>query len=329
MQCFVVFSFIESEWTDSLSYMCNATLYCLARDGSVFAVKEASLIGPESYAKQSAGQLEQEILLLSQLEHKNILQYFGAKKEETVLCIFLEYVSEGSLVSVYEKQKLEESTISSYTRQILHGLTYLHHHNVMHRDIKCANILVDQNGIVKVGDFGLAKEIKVWKQKRSCTGSVYWMAPEVVCGNPYGYSADIWSLGCTVLEMLTRRIPYPDDNWVSVFYQIGRGQLPPVPASISPVARDFIDNCLVVNPDDRPSADELLNHPFVALPEPNWCAECWPGLTLYSSRLALTLVGKNTFGKSGHPVAHCFLPGSSGPECLSISSGFCPVNTSI
>ncbi|KAF0931278.1 hypothetical protein E2562_002625 [Oryza meyeriana var. granulata] len=241
----------------------------VAEDGFVFAVKEASLIGPDSYAKQSAGQLEQEIVLLSQLEHKNIVQYFGATKEETVLCIFLEFVSEGSLVSVYEKQQLDESTISSYTRQIINGLTYLHHHNVMHRDIKCANILVNQNGTVKVGDFGLAKEIKVWKQKRSCTGSVYWMAPEVVRGNPYGYSADIWSLGCTVLEMLTQRIPYPDDNWVSVFYQIGRGQLPPVPASLSPVARDFIHNCLQVNPDDRPSADELLNHPFVALPEPD------------------------------------------------------------
>uniref|UniRef100_A0A0D9YYQ7 mitogen-activated protein kinase kinase kinase n=1 Tax=Oryza glumipatula TaxID=40148 RepID=A0A0D9YYQ7_9ORYZ len=105
----------------------------VAEDGFVFAVKEASLIGPESYTKQTACQLKQEILLLSRLEHKNIVQYFGAKKGETVLCIFLEFVSEGSLVSVYEKQQLEESTISSYTRQILNGLAYLHHHNVMHR----------------------------------------------------------------------------------------------------------------------------------------------------------------------------------------------------
>ncbi|WVZ73474.1 hypothetical protein U9M48_021775 [Paspalum notatum var. saurae] len=154
-----------------------------------------------------------EILLLSQLEHKNIVQYFGAKKEETVLSIFLEFVSEGSLVSVYEKYQLEESTISAYTRQILVGLAYLHHHN----DIKCANILLDLNGTVKVGDFGLAKQIKVWKQKRSCAGSVYWMAPEVIRGAPYGRSADIWSLGCTVLEMLIQRPPYPDENWVSVF----------------------------------------------------------------------------------------------------------------
>ncbi|RCV08527.1 hypothetical protein SETIT_1G334000v2 [Setaria italica] len=92
------------------------------------------------------------------------------------------------------------------------------------------------------------------------------MAPEVIRGTPYGRSADIWSLGCTVLEMFIRRPPYPDDNWVSAFYQIGRGQLPPVPSSLSPVAREFILKCLQVNPDDRPSADELLGHPFVALP---------------------------------------------------------------
>ncbi|CAN6233285.1 unnamed protein product [Urochloa humidicola] len=152
----------------------------VSEDGFVFAVKEASLIGPESYKKQSASQLQQEILLLSQLEHENIIQYFGAKKEETLLSIFLEFVSEGSLVAAYEKRQLEESTISAYTRQILSGLAYLHHHNVMHRDIKCANILLDPSGTVKVGDFGLAKQIKVWKQKRSCAGSVYWMAPEVI-----------------------------------------------------------------------------------------------------------------------------------------------------
>ncbi|KAG2661838.1 hypothetical protein PVAP13_1KG111385 [Panicum virgatum] len=101
----------------------------VSEDGFIFAVKEASLIAQQSNAEQSANQLEQEILLLSQLEHKNIVQYFGAKKEETVLSIFLEFVSEGSLVSVYEKRQLEESTISAYTRQILTGLAYLHHHN--------------------------------------------------------------------------------------------------------------------------------------------------------------------------------------------------------
>ncbi|KAF8730264.1 hypothetical protein HU200_017247 [Digitaria exilis] len=233
--------------------------------------------------------LFQEILLLSQLEHRNIVQYFGAEKDETVLSIFLEFVSEGSLVAVYEKYELEESTISAYTRQILTGLAYLHHHNVIHRDIKCANILLDLNGTVKVGDFGLAKQvvfslfwffqIKVWKQKRSCAGSVYWMAPEVyehlrlncrlqvIRGSPYGRSVDIWSLGCTVLEMFIQRPPYPDENWVSAFYQIGRGQLPPVPSSLPPVAREFIQECLRVNPDDRPSADELLEHPFVAPPD--------------------------------------------------------------
>ncbi|ONM08298.1 Mitogen-activated protein kinase kinase kinase 1 [Zea mays] len=239
----------------------------ISDEGAFFAVKEVSLLDQGSNAQQSIVALEQEIALLSQFEHENIVQYYGTDKEESKLYIFIELVTQGSLSSLYQKYKLRESQVSAYTRQILNGLVYLHERNVVHRDIKCANILVHANGSVKLADFGLAKEMSKINMLRSCKGSVYWMAPEVI--NPkkmYGPSADIWSLGCTVLEMLTRQIPFPNVEWTNAFFMIGRGEQPTIPNYLSKEAQDFIGQCVRVDPESRPSASQLLEHPFVNRP---------------------------------------------------------------
>ncbi|XP_025792717.1 mitogen-activated protein kinase kinase kinase 1-like isoform X2 [Panicum hallii] len=239
----------------------------ISDEGAFFAVKEVSLLDQGSNAQQSILALEQEIALLSQFEHENIVQYYGTDKEESKLYIFIELVTQGSLSSLYQRYKLRESQVSAYTRQILNGLLYLHERNVVHRDIKCANILVHANGSVKLADFGLAKEMSKINMLRSCKGSVYWMAPEVI--NPkkmYGPSADIWSLGCTVLEMLTRQIPFPNVEWTNAFFMIGRGEQPPIPNYLSKEAQDFIGQCVRVDPENRPSASQLLEHPFVNRP---------------------------------------------------------------
>ncbi|KAA8538555.1 hypothetical protein F0562_028251 [Nyssa sinensis] len=236
----------------------------IADDGFFFAVKEVSLLDQGDQGRQRIYQLEQEIALLSQFEHENIVQYYGTDKDESSLYIFLELVTKGSLLSLYQKYHLRDSQVSAYTRQILHGLKYLHERNVVHRDIKCANILVDANGSVKLADFGLAKATKL-NDVKSCKGTAFWMAPEVVNrrNQGYGLAADIWSLGCTVLEMLTHQIPYSHMEWMQALFCIGKGVPPPVPDSLSRDARDFILKCLQVNPNDRPTAVQLLDHPFV------------------------------------------------------------------
>jgi mitogen-activated protein kinase kinase kinase 1 len=237
-------------------------------DGGFFvAVKEVSLLDQGELGRQSIFQLEQEIALLSQFQHENIVQYYGTDKDESNLYIFLELVTKGSLLNLYQKYHLQDSTVSSYTRQILHGLKYLHERNVVHRDIKCANILVDANGSVKLADFGLAKVTKL-NDVKSCKGTPFWMAPEVVKRHSQGYglAADIWSLGCTVLEMLTRQIPYSDLESMQALFRIGKGVPPLVPDSLSADARDFILQCLQVNPSARPTASRLLDHPFVKRP---------------------------------------------------------------
>ncbi|KAF2291448.1 hypothetical protein GH714_024260 [Hevea brasiliensis] len=236
----------------------------ISDDGFFFAVKEVSLLDQGSQGKQSIYQLEQEIALLSQFEHENIVQYYGTDKDESKLYIFLELVTKGSLLNLYQRYNLRDSQVSAYTRQILHGLKYLHDRNVVHRDIKCANILVDANGSVKLADFGLAKATKL-NDVKSCKGTAFWMAPEVVNrrNQGYGLPADIWSLGCTVLEMLTRQIPYSHLECMQALFRIGRGEPPRVPDSLSQDAQDFILQCLRVNPNDRPTAAQLLDHSFV------------------------------------------------------------------
>ncbi|MED6184939.1 hypothetical protein PIB30_052265 [Stylosanthes scabra] len=234
-------------------------------DGFFFAVKEASLLDEGSnQGKQSIFQLRQEISLLSRFRHENIVRYFGTQEDQSSLYIFLELVPKGSLLSLYQKYSLNDSHVSAYTWQILHGLKYLHDQNVVHRDIKCANILVDVNGSVKLADFGLAKATKL-NDVKSSKGSPYWMAPEVVNlrNDGYGLAADIWSLGCTVLEMLIGKPPYSDLEGMQALFRIGRGEPPPIPETLSKDARDFILECLQVNPSKRPTAAQLLEHPFL------------------------------------------------------------------
>ncbi|KAG2654325.1 mitogen-activated protein kinase kinase kinase 1-like [Panicum virgatum] len=263
-------TWIKGEHLGSGSF--GSVYEAISDDGFFFAVKEVSLMDQGLNAKQRILQLEHEISLLSRLEHENIVQYFGTDKEGGKLYIFLELVTQGSLAALYQKYHLQDSQVSAYTRQILNGLLYLHQRNVLHRDIKCANILVDASGLVKLADFGLAKEISILSQARSSKGTVFWMAPEVAKAKPHGPPADIWSLGCTVLEMLTGKVPYPDMEWTHALLKIGRGIPPEIPYTLSEDARDFIKKCVQANPNDRPSAAQLLEHPFVQRPLQHYSA---------------------------------------------------------
>ncbi|XP_056844978.1 mitogen-activated protein kinase kinase kinase 1-like isoform X2 [Raphanus sativus] len=259
---FVITSWLKGELLGQGSF--GFVYEGISSDGDFFAVKEVSLLDQGSHAQEC---IQQEIALLSQLQHQHIVRYRGTAKDGSNLYIFLELVSQGSLLKLYRRYPLPNSVVSTYTRQILDGLKYLHGEGFIHRDIKCANVLVDTTGAVKLADFGLAKVSKL-NDIKLYRGDPFWMAPEVI--NPkrtdgYGSSADIWSLGCTVLEMLTRKFPYFDpENPYQAPYRIGKGELPDIPDTLSLDARDFIIRCLRVNPKERPTAAELLNHPFAS-----------------------------------------------------------------
>lgn len=104
---------------------------------------------------------------------------------------------------------LSENVVINYTKQLLTGLEYLHSHEVIHRDLKAANVLVDRNGVCKLADFGTAKSVhELNGQSNTLTGTLNWMAPEVIQQQPYGRAADVWSIGCTVFEMVNGHPPW-------------------------------------------------------------------------------------------------------------------------
>jgi serine/threonine protein kinase len=233
-------------------------------NNQIMAIKQVDIKN-----KMMVDSLSAEINLLRDLNHENIVLYYGCEFKKT-FNVFLEYVSGGSVASMLIRfGKFGESLAKSLTSQILSGLEYLHQKKIIHRDIKGANILVDEDGIAKISDFGISKkniyENAYKKQTRmSLKGTVYWMAPEVVNGKGYSAKVDIWSVGCCVLEMLTGTHPWINFNDVQpVLYKLCTRNRPELPESLGSVARDFIDKSLSIDPEVRPTASELLKHQFV------------------------------------------------------------------
>ncbi|KAB5515874.1 hypothetical protein DKX38_026522 [Salix brachista] len=240
-------------------------------DGFFFAAKGVSL-----NEHRHLCHLENEIAILKRLDHENIVQCYGTQKDGEMLYIFLELVSQGTLEQAYKNCPFKESQVSHYTRQILQGLTYLHSCKVVHGDLKCANILVTESGRIKLADFGLSKSMEDHSQSLKLgLGSSYWMAPEVANRKRvgYGFPSDIWSLGCTATEMSTRKYPqYNARNAVSLDRAIRSGKGPIVPDYLTETLKDFINQCLQPDPNQRPTAADLLAHPFVnesSCPQPD------------------------------------------------------------
>lgn len=228
--------------------------------------------------------LKHEISLLRDLQHPNIVRYLGSNSDETHLNIFLEYVAGGSVATMLVNYgSLPEGLISGFVRQILQGLTFLHSKDIIHRDIKGANILVDNKGSVKISDFGISKRVeastllhpqaaggKRGAPRVSLQGSVFWMAPEVVRQTAYTKKADIWSLGCLIVEMFTGSHPHPTLTQLQAIFKIGgiganaENARPDLPSIASEDAKQFLHHTFEIEHEKRPSAEELMTYAFCA-----------------------------------------------------------------
>jgi len=233
--------------------------------GLIFAVKCAVLDENNEEDCKFRARLEEELDICKRLRHPNIISFLGTDYEDNNLYIYLEFAAGGSLASVlHEFGPLGERLLQPATRGLLEGLNYLHTQDppVVHRDIKGANILVDLKFTVKLADFGCSKRNTV-TTSFTMIGSVPWMAPEVILQQDgHGRKADIWSVGCTIIEMATAEKPWGDnmfDNLMFALSHIGLStKIPTIPEAVSGDCHDLITRCLRRSAQDRPSTEDLL-----------------------------------------------------------------------
>ena len=283
--------FLKGDSWDSINWMQGALigqgsfgsvfLALHAVTGELMAVKQVEVPSNSNSTldkkkENMVAALKREIDLLRDLQHDNIVQYLGSNSDAEHFNIFLEYVPGGSVAAMLNSYgSLQEPLIRNFVRQILAGLSYLHGRDIIHRDIKGANVLVDNKGNIKISDFGISKRVEasalLAPQKNgghihrpSLQGSVFWMAPEVVKQTSYTRKADIWSLGCLIVEMFTGTHPFPNCSQLQAIFQIGNSSAKPTtPEKASEDGKVFLSKTFETDHEKRPSADELLLLPFL------------------------------------------------------------------
>ncbi|KAK6727763.1 hypothetical protein RB195_005444 [Necator americanus] len=221
--------------------------------------------------------LQGEVDIFRNLNHKNLVKYYGCEVHQDEVLIMMEYCSEGTLERIC-REGLDEELVRRYTNSLLRAVAYIHSQKVVHRDIKPANIFLDLHCVLKLGDFGCSVRLRdqatIYGEIAEYAGTVQYMAPEVLTYGGkaedgryrgYGRAVDIWSIGCVVLQMTTGRAPWPEMHPLQITMRVCQGGLPAYPLPIGPLLKHFLDMCFVFDPDKRKSAEQLLLHPFANL----------------------------------------------------------------
>ena len=236
------------------------------QDNKIYAMKRVNISSLSDKDKRSS---LNEIRILASLNHPNIIDYKEAffDEETKTLNIVMEYAEEGDIENKVKENlkhhlRFKENTIWEWIIQILEGLKYLHDNKIMHRDLKCANIFLTKNGILKLGDLNVSIIAKMGMAKTQ-TGTPYYCSPEIWKDRPYDYKSDIWSLGCIIYELCQLRPPFRGTNLRELSKNVIRGYYSPISDYYSSDLKVIIDMMLRVNANERASTDQLLTHPIL------------------------------------------------------------------
>ncbi|XP_066458470.1 mitogen-activated protein kinase kinase kinase 1 isoform X2 [Eleutherodactylus coqui] len=267
----------EVEWLKGQQIGLGAFSSCYqAQDvgtGTLMAVKQVTYVRNTSTEQEEVVEaLREEIRMMSHLCHPNIIRMLGATCEKNNYNLFVEWMAGGSVAHLLSKYgAFKESVIINYTEQLLRGLSYLHENQIIHRDIKGANLLIDSTGQrLRIADFGAAARLAskgtgAGEFQGQLLGTIAFMAPEVLRGQQYGRSCDVWSVGCSIIEMSCAKPPWNAEkhsNHLALIFKIASATTAPtIPAHLSPGLRDVTLRCLELQPQDRPPSRELLKHP--------------------------------------------------------------------
>ena len=216
--------------------------------------------------------VQQETSLMRRVNNSDyIVKYYGSyfSRKTNTIWLILEYCSSGSAIDLMLSmdRTFSEVEVATMMEMILKGLVLMHSENLIHRDIKGANILISEDGYAKLGDFGVGATLHDEKYRISKKGSPYWMSPQVASSIKYDYKTDIWSLGITCVELLEGEPPFSDLKPKNVMEKISKH--PPSPEEIidlnehTPEFKSFVEHCLEIDPNKRFSAKELLKHEFI------------------------------------------------------------------
>ncbi|CAG9822697.1 unnamed protein product [Phaedon cochleariae] len=243
--------------------------------GDLMAVKEIALQHNDT---ATIKRVAEEMKILEGIVHKNLVRYYGMEVHKDEMLLFMEYCSEGTLENLIAdtEKGLPELLVRRCTFQLVSGVACLHEHGIVHRDIKTANIfLTDGGNCLKIGDFGCAAKIKsnttMPGELKGFVGTQAYMAPEVFTKNMsegHGRAADIWSIGCVVVEMASGKRPWSEyDSNFQIMFKVGMGQSPDPPDDMIDEGLDFLDMCFKHDPKERATARELLANNFVKIGE--------------------------------------------------------------
>ena len=235
-------------------------------DGITYAMKRVRISQLSTKERENA---LNEIRILASLQHKNIIGYKEAffDEESKTLNIVMEFADDGDIEGKISHNKkfhmiFDEKTIWLWIIQILEGLKYLHENNIMHRDLKCANLFLMKNGLLKLGDLNVSKIAKMGIAQTQ-TGTPYYASPEIWKDQPYDYKSDIWSVGCIIYEICKLRPPFTGTSLRNLYENISKGVYEPIPSIYSRDMSKFIGMMLVVDPAKRPSAASLLESEII------------------------------------------------------------------